>query len=126
MRALVQPLDALDRKVLGGLVALWMTEPRRVRDREWTAERFVQIATVAHGFDSARDADAPAAATSEHVDTIRRYAEARMETVVRTALALFVRTAQDLQQRGGGFTFDDAQECVRRYLAVPFGGDDCP
>ncbi|MGK0205774.1 MAG: hypothetical protein ACI9S9_004867 [Planctomycetota bacterium] len=114
MHAMVRPLEDLDRKVLGGLVALWMSEPSKVKDREWTAERFVHVATVAHGFDTG---DGPA--TSEHVDVIRSYAQARMETVVRVGFALFVRVAQDMQECDGGFSYENAQECVREYLESP-------
>ncbi|HEB53257.1 MAG TPA: hypothetical protein ENI87_08395 [bacterium] len=111
VRALVQPLDELDRKVLGGLLALWMSEPARVRDREWTSQAFVQVATVAHGFDAE---DGPA--TTEDVERIRRYAAEHMQRVVRVGLSLFVRVAHDLQDRAGGFGLDSARECVRSYL----------
>ncbi len=111
---MLQPLEDLDRKVLGGLVALWMSEPGKVKDREWTAQHFVHVATVAHGFDSS---DGPA--TSEHVETIRAYAATRMETVIRVGFALFVRVAHDMQEREGGFSFENAQESVREYLEGP-------
>lgn len=114
MQAMVQPLSDLDRKVLGGLVALWMAEPDKVKDREWTAQQFVHVATVAHGFDGS---EGPA--TTEHVETIQAYARDRMEAVVKVGFSLFVRVAMDLQERGGGFNFDDAQAAVRQYLEVP-------
>lgn len=122
MRARIAPLDDLDRKVLGGLVAVWMAEPGRIRDREWTAQHFVQIATIAHGFDAAAAAGEPAAATSDDVERVRRYAQQRMEQVVRTAFALFVRVAYDLRELPDGFTYANAQECMRRYLETPRGG----
>jgi hypothetical protein len=109
---LVRALDDLDRKVVGGLVALWMVEPARVRDREWTAERFVHVATVAHGFDAT---DGPA--STDDVERIRAYANARMPAVLHAALALFVRVADDLRARGGGFSLADAQGLVSGYLA---------
>ena len=111
MHDLVRPLADLDRKVLGGLVALWMSEPGRVKDREWTAQQFVQVATVAHGFD---EHEGPA--TTEDVETIRSYAEGHMERVVRVGLMLFVRVAHDMQGREGGFSFENARDCVRGYL----------
>lgn len=114
MHAMMRPLDDLDRKVLGGLVALWMSEPSKIKDREWTAQHFVHVATVAHGFDTN---DGPA--TSEHVEVIRTYAQERMETVIRVGFALFVRVAQDMQERDGGFSYENAQDCVREYLEGP-------
>lgn len=111
MRALVQPLDDLDRKVLGGLVAIWMANPGKVKDREWTSQQFVHVATVAHGFPE----EGPA--STDDVERIREYAQQHMERVLRVGFALFVRVAQDMQQRAGGFSFDDAQAVVRDYLA---------
>jgi hypothetical protein len=111
MRALLGPMDELDRKVLGGLVALWMVDPSKVRDREWTAQHFIQVATVAHGFDAEGGP-----ATSEDVERIREYAQGHMAKVVRVGLSLFVRVAQDMQQKEGGFSYENAQECVRSYL----------
>jgi hypothetical protein len=119
VHAMLRPLDDLDRKVLGGIVALWMSEPSKVKDREWTAQHFVHVATVAHGFDSN---DGPA--TSEHVETIRSYAQASMDTVIRVGFALFVRVAQDMQERDGGFSYENAQECVRVYLEGPTSRQD--
>jgi len=109
--ALLRPLDDLDKKVLGGLVALWMAAPARVRDREWTAQQFVQVATVAHGFDGEHGP-----ATNDDVERIRVYAQQRMDRVVCCGLALFVRVAADLRERGGGATFADAQAAVVGYL----------
>lgn len=116
VRELVQPLDELDRKVLGGLMAVWMAEPTRIRDREWTAQHFVQIATVAHGFEAADEAGEQVAATPEDVERIRQYARANLERLVRVGFSLFVRVAHDLQQRPDGFTFENAQQCLRGYL----------
>lgn len=112
VRQRLQGLDDLDRKVVGGMVALCMTEPGRVRDREWVAERFVQVATIAHGFDAEQGP-----ATTADVERVRDYATARFDQVMQATMALFVRTAEDLQRRGGTPTFADAQAIVGSYLA---------
>jgi hypothetical protein len=39
--------------------------------------------------------------------------------VLRVGLSLFVRVAHDMQEREGGFSYENAQECVRGYLEVP-------
>ncbi|MFN3244041.1 MAG: hypothetical protein ACE37K_21220 [Planctomycetota bacterium] len=114
MHELVRPMNDLDRKVLGGLVALWMAEPGRVRDREWTSQQFVHVATVAHGFDGEQGP-----ASTEDVEVIRSYAQTNMDQVLRVGLSLFVRVAHDMQEREGGFSYENAQECVRGYLEVP-------
>lgn len=111
VRTLVAPLDAIDRKVLGGLVALMMAEPSKVRDPEWMSERFVQVSVVALGA-----GDDEAAATDADVERVRDYATRRMPDLMLAAASLFVRTAEDLRGRAGGFTFDDARAVVRGYL----------
>lgn len=108
----IRQLDELDRKVLGGLVTLMIREPTRIRDREWMAERFVQVAVVAHGFDQSSAGDA-----MEGVARIEGYGKQRMGTIVRTALALFVRTAHELEERAGPTTLDDARDVIASYLA---------
>jgi len=112
VRALVRPLDQLDRKVLGGLLALLMTEPARIRDREWVAQQFVQLAVVAHGFDGGEDA-----VSSDDVELVQLYAERRMPAILPAMFALFVRVADDLRARGGAFALDDAQALMRDSLA---------
>ena len=112
VRALVRPLDDRDRKVLGGLVALMIREPGEVRDPEWLAERFVEVAVVAHGFQNDEEH-----ATTEDVQTIERYAKDRMPALVHAAMALFVRTAEELRATHERYTFRDAQEIVARYVA---------
>jgi hypothetical protein len=111
VQALLAPLDARDRKVLGGLVLHMMREPQRVRDREWLAQRFVELATVAEHAGAAE-----AAATSDDVAEIAGYARVRMTSVLNAAFALFVRTATDLQERGGAPTLADAHALLRAYL----------
>ena len=111
LREIIAPLDDLDRKVLGGIVAVWMAEPTKLRDQEWTAQQFVHVATVAYGFDGEQGP-----ASTEDVERIRGYAQARMDDVLRVGLGLFVRVASEMQAREGGFDYEDAQECVRGYL----------
>ena len=112
VRELLRPLDELDRRVLGGLVAMLIAEPARCRDREGLAQCFVQLAVVA----SSDDAD-PAQATSEDVERIRRYAEARHRPVVNAALALFLRIAEDLRVSKSKPTPDAAKAILVAYLA---------
>jgi hypothetical protein len=113
LRAQIATLDELDRKVLGGTMAVWMVAPEKVRDREWVAAQFVQIAVVAHGFDAETGP-----ATSADVERVQAYAVARSNVVLAVAMSLFLRVAADLQARGGTFTFADGEALVRGYLTV--------
>lgn len=111
VRQQIGPLDELDRKVLGGMVALWMADPRRLRDREWVAQQFVQVAVVAHGFQGEGDA-----ASSDDVERVRLYANLRMAPILDVALSLFVRVAEDLRGTQGA-TIEQARDLVHGYLA---------
>jgi hypothetical protein len=116
VRELIRPLDELDRKVLGGLVAVLMVDPQRLRDQEWLAQQFVQVAIVAHGFVDGGD-DGEAHASSCDVALVQLYARLRMQPVVMVAMALFVRTAEDLRLMATQPTLSGAQALVRSYLA---------
>jgi hypothetical protein len=111
VRQQIQPLDELDRKVLGGMVALLMSEPKRLRDREWVAQQFVQVAVVAHGFAGEGDD-----ASTDDVERVRLYANLRMSVILDATLALFVRVAEDLRGSQGA-TLEMARGLVHGYLA---------
>ena len=119
VRALIAPFDARDRKVLGGVVALLMSEPGRVRDLEWLNERFVQVATFAHGFDQEAGGGgyAPPPDTGEDaVAMVRGYAEQRRRPILNAAIALFVRTAEELKSGAAPPSMEAAQKIVSGYL----------
>lgn len=110
VRALIAPFDALDRRVTGGVITLLMRDPERVRDQEWLAERFVEVAVVAHGFPE------DGTATTEDVEVVRTYAESRRRPILNAAIALFVRTAVELTAAGEPPTHERAHEVIRSYL----------
>lgn len=116
LRALIAPLDARDRKVLGALAALMMSEPDRVRDREWLDQHFVEVAVFAHGFDGEEDGGPGAASAPDAVEQVRAYAAARSLPVLNAAVALFVRTAAELQAASAPPSMEAAQAIVRGYL----------
>ncbi len=114
VRELIAPFDARDRKVLGGVVALLMSEPARIRDGEWLNERFLQVATFAHGFDE--EGGAEVAGGTDAVELVRGYAEQRRRPILNAAIALFVRTAEELQAGGSPPSMEAAQQIVSAYL----------
>lgn len=109
LRTELAAIDALDAKVIGGLVTVMIAKHDRVRDQEWLAETFTRLAVAAHGFDEHTPADADVA-------TIEDYAAQRMPDVLRLSFALFVRTAADLQERGQAFDFEEACGVAAAYL----------
>jgi hypothetical protein len=112
VRAMIRPLTAVDRKVIGGITAWMMAEPQRVRDREWIAQRFVEIAAQAIA-GAAPDEDG---ATTDDVEQVRAFAQTRMPDLMAAATAVFVRTADDLRLQGGPVTMERASAIVRGYL----------
>lgn len=110
VRALLAPFDALDRRVTGGVITLLMRDPEKVRDQEWLAERFVEVAVVAHGFPE------DGSATTDDVEVVRLYAEARRRAILNAAIALFVRAAVELSEAGGTPTHERAHAVIRTYL----------
>lgn len=115
VRALLLPLDDGERKIVGGLCAFLMAEPHKAKDREWLSQRFVELCVVAQGGE-----DGDGAATSEDVSRVQAYARSRMQPLVGAAMALFVRTAVDLQETGDA-TMTRANEIVRAYLQIDQG-----
>ncbi len=112
LQAMLRALSAMDRMIVGGVTAWMMAEPQRVRDREWIAQRFVEIAAQA----ITGAAPEENAATTDDVERVRAFAQTRMPDLITAATALFVRTAEDLQQQGGAVTMERANAIVRDYL----------
>lgn len=108
---LLAPLDDRDRKVAGGLTALLMAEPAGIRDPEWQARAFLQVAVVAFGFDGQQGQ-----ASSDDVALVQRYAQGRLRPLWNVAVALLVRVAEDLRDRCRP-SLDDARVVVAEYLA---------
>lgn len=111
VRSLLAPLDEQDRKIVGGVCAWMMAEPQRIRDREWLAQRFVEVCVIARH--DPQDADS---ATTEDVEVLRSFAQTRMPDLLSAATAVFVRTAEDLRTEGGAVTMERASAIVRGYL----------
>ena len=108
---LLAPLDDRDRKVAGGLTAMLMAEPANLRDAEWQARTFLQVAVVAFGFDGQSGQ-----ASSDEVALVQRYAQQRLRPLWNVAVALFVRVAEDLRGQSRP-KLDDARAAVAGYLA---------
>ena len=120
LRSQIAGFDDTDRRVLGGLTLLMVAESHRVKDREWIAERFVQLAILAHGFET----ESP---PQEDIAAVQRYAHERMDQVVNTAFGLFIHTAETLKGRGESFGMDDAKLVIEDFVgAVELPGDPEP
>lgn len=107
-RAALRDLDDRGRKIAVGLFSVMVTEPSRVKDREWMSEKLTEVTLLAGGF----EADAPDATVHAVQDEVREQAP----ELFAAAFALFQRVGLDLAEDppAGGIEFD---EVLRRALA---------
>lgn len=93
LRAGIQALEPVERKVLGGMIVLMIHHHDRVKHREWIAENFTRIAVAALGFDQEGEVDADVAAVQAFVD-------ASMGRVLDLAFPLFRQIAVEMLAGG--------------------------
>jgi hypothetical protein len=114
VRRALAPLDVREQKIVGGLFALMVQHPDRVRDREWIAEQLAQVVVLAGEF----AVDSP----DEGVLAVKTYLEENAEELLKGALLLFQRVGLDLAPRAEqGFTLEEALQLGLGYL--PASGD---
>lgn len=103
-------LDTRGQKIVGGLLAVMIKNPSRVREREWMAEQLTELTVLAGDFE--------ADAAHEAVELVQQFLQANSEALVRAAFLLFQRVGLDMAERvESGFTFEDAMECGLSYFA---------
>jgi hypothetical protein len=112
VRAALAVLDARQRAVVGGLVAVLIQHPERVRDREWVAEQLTLLTLMVRE----GDADDPAAA----VERTREYLALHARHLVEVSYRLYGRLGLDLAEEGreGGPAPEDVLARMKEYLAA--------
>lgn len=116
-RAALRELDARGRKIAIGLFSVMITEPMRVKDREWMSQKLTEVTLLAGGL----EADAPDATVRAVQESVREHAP----QLLRAAFTLFQRVGLDLAERapdGKGLEFADALQGALDYL--PPGDDE--
>jgi hypothetical protein len=94
LRADLASLDEDARKVVGGLVAVMIQSPERVKDREWMGEQLTQVLLLAW-----RDQLEALPDAGSGMEVVHRELAARGEEWTRLAFRVFTATAEDLTPR---------------------------
>lgn len=121
VRAALATLSERDQRVVIGLVGSMMSEPARVRDREWVGERLSELALAC---------TAGEAATPEQgLSAVQAFVAEHGERLLRAAFLLFQRVGLDLAERAKeGFSFEEALRGALAYLpaGAALGESDAP
>ena len=100
-----------ERKLVGGLFALMIRSPERVRDREWVGEQIATLALLSRETD-----DAEAASPQDAVADVEAYVQTHAAPVLEAALLLFQHVGADLAQKNEPFGFEDAMAQAMTYF----------
>ncbi len=112
VRAALAPLDPREQKIVGGMLTVMMTEPDRVREREWIAEQLTRVTLLAGEFEG----DSPDAG----VQAVQDYLRDKAPGLLSASFLLFQRVGLDMAPRAeAGFSFEEALACGLQYLPLP-------
>ncbi len=107
LRQQIHALDAVQKKVLGGLIVLMIRNHDRVKDQEWIFESFARLSVPALGLDEAGEVDAD-------LDKVQEFVQRSSSAVLNIAFPLFAAVADDMRARmaaGESYGLEDA--CTR-------------
>lgn len=118
LRQRLASLDARQRKIVGGVLAVMIENPERVREREWISEQFTQVVLLACGFEDV-------GSVQEAVERVQGYAREQIDPLLSACYELFTVTAEDLAPRvREGVTREEALAHALDYLGQdPAAGD---
>ncbi|MEM9381510.1 MAG: hypothetical protein AAGB93_16265 [Planctomycetota bacterium] len=85
LRADLARFDEMQKKVVGGVLAVMFRTPDRVRDREWIVEQFTQVALLTGEF--------------EGVEAAQQWVREHIDATLNACYALFLHVADDLRSR---------------------------
>ncbi len=105
-------LDPRELKIVGGMLAVMIREPKRVRDREWMAEQITHLTLLAGDFEADSGPDAVAA--------VEGYLHEKATRLLHCSLLLFQRVGLDMAPRTqSGFSFEEAMQQGLSYFQPP-------
>jgi hypothetical protein len=110
LRSHLAGLDARQRKIVGGVLAVMIENPERVREREWITEQFTQVVLLACEFEDV-------GSVQEGVERVQTYAREQLDPLLSACYQLFTVTAEDLAPRlAEGVSREDALAHALGYL----------
>lgn len=106
LRETLAAFDSLQTKITGGILAVMFRTPDKVRDREWIAEQFTEVALLASDFDE--------------VEAAQEYIKAQISPILNACYALFQTVGEDLAARADeDLGLSDAMNQALSYFLVP-------
>ncbi len=113
LAANVANLDQLQRKIVGGLLAVLFHKPGRIQNQEWLLEQLTQVMILAEDF--------------KDLEAVQAYLKAHVHDLLNTALRIFGCVGEDLAPRATeGITHQDAMLLALKYLEGPETSSDQP
>jgi hypothetical protein len=110
LRATLTRLDERQRKIVGGVIAIMVENPERVREREWIAEQFTQVALLACGFEDV-------AGAQQGGELLQAYVQENVGPLLNACYELFQVVGDDLAPRlSAGLSRQDAVAHALSYL----------
>ena len=92
LRADLATLDARQKKIVGGMMAILFKEPHRVREQEWLAEQFTEVTLLAGEFEAEGHAQ-------DVVTVVQDYVRANITPLLDVCIRLFQCVGEDLAPR---------------------------
>ena len=111
LRATLAAFDGRQKKIVGGVIAIMIESPERVREREWIAEQFSQVALLACDFEDV-------GGVQEGKDRVQEYLRTNIHPILNACYQLFQCVGDDLAGRPG-LSREDAVAHALSYFAEP-------
>lgn len=110
LRATLRGFDERQRKIVGGLIAVMIEHPERVKEREWISEQFTQVTLLAAEFEDV-------GSVQEGVERLQTYARENIDALLGASYQLFQLAAEELVPRlAEGVTREQALAHALGYL----------
>ncbi len=93
LRDTLAALDERQKKIVGGVSAIMIENPDRVREREWIVEQFTQVVLLAGDFEDV-------SSVQEGHDRVQAYVRDNIDPLLNASYRLFQCVAQDLAGSG--------------------------
>jgi hypothetical protein len=111
LRATLAAFDPRQQKIVGGVVAVMIENPERVRDREWMVEQYTHIVLFACDFEDV-------AGVQEGTERVQAYARDNIHPILNACYQLFQCVGDDLAPRvAEGITREEAVGHALGYFA---------
>ena len=109
LRATLADFDDRQRKIVGGMIAVMIENPHRVREREWISEQFTHVTLLASGFEDV-------ASVQAGMDQVQAYVRTNVTPLLNACFLLFLCVAEDMEGREDEATTEEAVIQALRYF----------